>query len=126
MSVSKWAYEPSKCDNDYCPGCCDNCPKRFDERLPGEYVPYETRGEAQGKVDRNMRYSQIKECLKERPQQTAKEIAVMMWSKGYIPNTERNFTAPRLTEMCQNGIVEAIGTTKCKWTGRTVSVYELR
>ena len=27
MSVSKWAYEPAKCDNEYCPGDCDFCPK---------------------------------------------------------------------------------------------------
>ncbi len=27
MSVSKWAYEPWKCDGDYCPGDCDFCRK---------------------------------------------------------------------------------------------------
>ena len=27
MSVSKWAYEPEKCDGDYCPGDCDLCSK---------------------------------------------------------------------------------------------------
>ena len=125
MSVSKWAYEPSKCDNDYCPGCCDNCPKRFDERLPGEYVPNETRAESNETVDRQKRYAQIIECLSERPKQTAKELAAMMWIKGYIPNAERNFTAPRLTELSQMGKVEAIGKTKCKWSGKTVSVYDL-
>ena len=96
------------------------------ERRPGEYVPYETRGEAHEKVDKQKRYTQIIECLEERPQQTAKELAAMMWMKGYIPNDERNFTAPRLTELSQMGIVEAIGKTKCRWTGKTVSVYELR
>lgn len=25
MSVSKWAYEPEKCDGQPCPGDCDNC-----------------------------------------------------------------------------------------------------
>lgn len=25
MSVSKWAYEPTKCDGHYCPGECDLC-----------------------------------------------------------------------------------------------------
>lgn len=25
MSVSKWAYEPDKCDGDYCVGDCDFC-----------------------------------------------------------------------------------------------------
>lgn len=28
MSVSKWAYEPKKCDGDYCLGDCDNCQKK--------------------------------------------------------------------------------------------------
>ena len=27
MSVSKWAYEPWKCDHDYCIGECDMCGK---------------------------------------------------------------------------------------------------
>jgi hypothetical protein len=27
MSVSKWAYNPEKCDGDYCCGCCDDCTK---------------------------------------------------------------------------------------------------
>lgn len=27
MSCSKWAYIPSKCDGDFCPGDCDLCRK---------------------------------------------------------------------------------------------------
>ena len=27
MSVSKWAYEPWKCDGEYCPNDCDHCYK---------------------------------------------------------------------------------------------------
>lgn len=27
MSVSKWAWR-EECDNDYCPGDCDICPKK--------------------------------------------------------------------------------------------------
>jgi len=50
----------------------------------------------------------------------------MMCEKGYIPTSERNFTAPRLTEMSQNGIVEPYATKKCEYTGKTVSVYRLR
>jgi len=96
------------------------------ERKPGEYPPFETRAEANETVDRNKRYAQIIECLREKPQQTAKEIAVMMYNKGYIPNTERNFTAPRLTELSQRGKVEAVGKTRCKYTGKLVAVYDLR
>lgn len=31
MSCSKWAYEPSKCDGDYCCGDCDECYKAEEE-----------------------------------------------------------------------------------------------
>lgn len=95
------------------------------ERRSGEYVPYDTRAEANDSVDRAKRYSQIIECLREVPKQTAKEIATMMYWKGYIPYAERNFTAPRLTEMSHSGIVEPIGKKQCQWTGRTVAVYGL-
>ena len=30
MSVSKWAYDPDKCDGEYCPGDCDFCDKAND------------------------------------------------------------------------------------------------
>lgn len=96
------------------------------ERRPGEYIPNETRAEANETVDRNKRYMQIVECLTEKPYQTAKELAVMMYIKNYIPNTERNFTAPRLTELSQMGKVEAVGKKKCKFSGKMVSVYALK
>ena len=31
MSVSHWAYDPDKCDGDFCPGECDICPKREED-----------------------------------------------------------------------------------------------
>lgn len=31
MSVSKWAYDPDRCDGDFCPGDCDDCHKKEDE-----------------------------------------------------------------------------------------------
>ena len=96
------------------------------ERRPGEVVTFDTRAESNETVDRNKRYQQIIDCLTEKDKQTAKELAVMMHKKGFIPTAERNFTAPRLTEMSQIGIVEPVGKTKCKWTGKTVAVYALR
>lgn len=90
------------------------------------YITLSTRAEAHENVDKQKRYSQIIECLNEKPKQTAKEIAVMMYQKGYIPNTERNFTAPRLTELSKEGVVEPIGKVKCEYTGKTVAVYQLR
>lgn len=37
MSVSKWAYEPSRCDGDYCCGDCDHCQKAENVKKPNEY-----------------------------------------------------------------------------------------
>ena len=96
------------------------------ERMIGEYVPHQTRAEANEKVDRQKRYQQIIECLKEKPNQTAKELACSMLAKGYIPYCDRNFTAPRLTELTHNGVVEPVGKKECKWTHKMVAVYDLR
>lgn len=92
----------------------------------GVPVTLSNRAEAHESVDKQKRYEQIIECLNERPKMTAKQIAVMMFEKGYIPNTERNFTAPRLTELSQQGVVEPIGKIKCEYTGKSVAVYQLR
>ncbi len=91
----------------------------------GEATTLETRHDSHETVDKSKRYEQITECLNEGIYMTAKEIAVMMYEKGYIPSTERNYTAPRLTEMMQKGIVEPIGKTRCRYTGKTVTVFVL-
>ena len=98
----------------------------MDKRMNGEMTTLETRSEAETKVDKQKRYSQIMECLKECGNLTAKECAVIMMQKGYIPTSERNFTAPRLTEMSKSGRVEPIGKKVCSYTGKTVAVYAIR
>lgn len=92
----------------------------------GEIPTFETRNEANVKVDRQLRYSQIIEILQGGKEMTAKEIAVVMYQKGYIPTSERNYTAPRLTELSYKGIVEPIGKQICSYTGKKVAVYKLR
>ncbi len=105
----------------------------MEERFYGTVPTLETRAEAHEKVDKKRRYAQILECFKESEERaggriglTAKECAVMMMKKGYIPTSERNFTAPRLTEMAQDGVVEPIGKITCSYTGHKVAVYALR
>lgn len=93
-------------------------------RNVGEHTTLDTRRESNENVDRKKRYKQILECLGN-DKMTAKEVAVEMFERGYIPSTERNFTAPRLTELCQNGQVEVVGKKKCQYTGKTVAVYEV-
>lgn len=97
----------------------------IERRNPGEYTTYETRGESHEKVDKKKRYREILECL-EGKELTAKEIANEMFHKGYIPTNERNFAAPRLTEMSLKGMVEPVGKKVCQWTGKKVAVYAIR
>lgn len=98
--------------------------QQFVKRQYGEYPATETRAEAHEQVDKEKRYKQILEILTE--PMTAKEVAVEMHKRGYTPTSERNFSAPRLTEMQKDGKVEIIGKTKCSYTGKSVSVYARR
>lgn len=71
---------------------------------------------------KKIRYIQILNRL-DKPK-TAKELAVELFELGFIPSTERNYTAPRLTELERMRYVRAIGKKKCEYTGKTVAVYE--
>lgn len=88
-------------------------------------ITFETRHKANETVDRNKRYSQIIECLMESGELTAKECAVLMTKKGYIPIPERNYTAPRMTELVQNKRLSVVGKKVCVYTGKKVAVYAL-
>lgn len=68
-----------------------------------------------------VRYEQILNRL-DKPK-TAKEIAVELFEIGIIPSTDRNYTAPRLTELEKRGIVQVVNKKKCKYTGKMVAVY---
>lgn len=99
----------------------------MEKRQYGEYTTLETRVDAHDSVDKQKRYKQIIEILSGKNDGlTAKEIACAMMMKGYIPTSERNFTAPRLTELSQKGVVEPIGKKVCRFTGKKVAVYALR
>ena len=70
------------------------------------------------------RYEQILHRLQGK-EMTAKEIAVEMFNLEMIPSTERNYTAPRLTELEQLGMVQVVGKKKCNYTGKMVAIYKL-
>ena len=97
----------------------------IERRRFGENTTFDTRSESHEKVDKQKRYRQILEILNGH-ELTAKEIAVEMCRRGYIPTTERNFAAPRLTEMAEQGKVEPVGKKVCQWTGKKVAVYAVR
>lgn len=76
------------------------------------------------KPKKQIRYEQILDRLITGPK-TAKETAVELFDLGIIPSTERNYTAPRLTELEKMGYVESINKKKCTYTGKMVAVYEI-
>ena len=94
----------------------------LERRMPGEITSFDTRRESYDTIDKKKRYSQIREILNNNDL-TAKEIAVEMYKKGFVPTPEWNYAAPRLTEMSINGEVLIIGKKKCTYTGKKVSVY---
>lgn len=96
------------------------------ERMNGEMTTLDTRHDANQSVDRQERYREILEIFHEIDQLTAKECAVEMYERGYVPTPDRNFAGPRITELCKAGKLEPVGKTRCKYTGRTVAVFELR
>lgn len=69
-----------------------------------------------------IRYIQILNRLDE--PKTAKELAVELFDLGFTNTTDRNNTAPRLTELEKMGYVKAIDKKKCQYTGKSVAVYE--
>lgn len=95
-------------------------------RRLGQDITKDTRAESNETTDRLVRRQRIIEILDEMGAMTAKEIAVELHNRGITDNDDRNNAAPRLTELCQEGIVEPIGKRACRWTGKTVAVYARR
>lgn len=89
----------------------------------GENTTLECRHDSNEAVDKKKRYAQILSIFNEGGAFSAKEIAVIMCQRGYIPTTERNFSAPRITELCQDGLLEPVGKDECQYTGKTVTFY---
>ena len=84
-------------------------------------ITKETQKESLLKLDKKTRYKLILECLKDYQNGlTAREIAEKL---GF---TERNSTAPRLTELVEMGKVEVVGKKLDKLTNTSVSVYRLK
>lgn len=76
------------------------------------------------KPKKKIRYQQILDRLISGPK-TAKEVAVELFDLQLIPGTDRNYTAPRLTELAKMGLVKAVDKVKCQYSGKTVAVYEI-
>ena len=57
---------------------------------------------------------------------TVSEITQDLWQRGAIPYYNRNFVAPRLTELKEQGLVETCGRRKALYTGTTEAVWKRR
>lgn len=97
----------------------------MDKLRIGENPMLENRSLANESIDRQKRYIQIKEILKDK-QLTFREIAQAMYDKGYTLSPETTYSQPRVTELVQKGEVEPIGKVKSEITGKTVTVFRLR
>jgi len=88
-------------------------------------IPKETRLESYEQISlfAELRKKIILEILHDFGELTAQEIATKLYKRGYTPSDERNFTAPRLTELRKDGKVTPVGKKHCAKTGRKVTVW---
>lgn len=87
----------------------------------------ETRAEAEAKVNKKNHYLYIIDILNDfNKPMTAKELSVEMFIRGYSKSDERNVAAPRITEMLKMGLLDCVGTKKCKYTGNNVGAFVVR
>jgi predicted ArsR family transcriptional regulator len=91
-------------------------------------IPKETRRESYDAAiqEAATRRRVILEILTERGQLTAREVAAELHRRGITPSGERNFAAPRLTELKEAGKIEASGKKICDLTGRSVAVWTVK
>ena len=75
-------------------------------------------------LKKKMRYEQILNRLI-KGNKTAKEIAVELFELKLTPSAERNYTAPRLTELEKMGLVKSVNKKICEYTGKKVAIYEI-
>lgn len=91
-------------------------------------IPKETRRESYGAAmqDAAARRHIILEILTENGGMTAREVAAELHRRGITPSNERNFAAPRLTELKAAGKIEVTGKKICDYTGRSVAVWVVK
>ena len=90
-----------------------------------ENITKETRRESYHSILTTLttRQKTVLRILKEWGDLTAQEVATVLQLEGITPTDERNFSAPRLTELADKGLVRAVSKKVCGKTGRKVSVW---
>lgn len=91
-------------------------------------ITTDTRFESLEKLDRNGLYSLILSTLNDNKENglTAREVAVILYNQGLLRSNERQATAPRLTELVDDGRVVIIGKRFDEISLRNVAVYTIK
>lgn len=98
------------------------------ERNFGEATTLETRHDSYELVLKhaNRRYGQIIAILDQGYKMTIREIMYEMMKQGLIKEPDRNYVAPRVTELMAKGIVEPCGKKMDRLSNRMVTAFRLR
>lgn len=91
-------------------------------------ITTDTRFESLEKLDRNGLYNLILSILHDNKENglTAREVAVILYNQGLLRSNERQATAPRLTELVDDGRVVIIGKRFDEISLRNVAVYTIK
>ena len=91
-------------------------------------ITTDTRFESLEKLDRNGLYNLILSTLHHNKENglTAREVAVILYNQGLLRSNERQATAPRLTELVDDGRVIIIGKRFDEISLRNVAVYTIK
>ena len=98
------------------------------ENIPQHLLTQETRRESHeaAKQDAATRRRVILEILTEKGGMTAREMSEELHRRGITPTDERNYAAPRLTELYKAGKITTTGKRLCPQTGRNVAIWAVR
>lgn len=88
-------------------------------------ITRETRREAHESVipEKAKRWQLVYDALRAHGPSTAEELAERLFAEGKIPYANRTFTAPRLTELLQAGMVETCGKRTSRVSGKSIAVW---
>lgn len=91
-------------------------------------ITTDTRFESLEKLDRSGLYNLILSTLHDNKENglTAREVAVILYNQGLSRSNERQATAPRLTELVDDGRVVIIGKRFDEISLRNVAVYTIK
>ena len=91
-------------------------------------ITTDTRFESLEKLDRTGLYNLILSTLHDNKENglTAREVAVILYNQGLLRSNERQATAPRLTELVDDGRVVIIGKRFDEISLRNVAVYTIK